>query len=157
MGVLFILRFSEMLVSVRMFVVEGKKMENISKKLLFIFRQSGIRFWIKMSFGKLRFSQGRLEGLVFFVGFVGQVGGFAGSFWLWESGVFFFWCFEKGQVSGQIVRVFRVMGRGFNWYLFRQLKKFLEVLFFDGGISVFIRQLVKEIMMIRKKSIWVWG
>lgn len=38
MGVLFILRFSEMLVSVRMFVVEGKKMENISKKLLFIFR-----------------------------------------------------------------------------------------------------------------------
>lgn len=117
MGVLLTLRSPEMLAPARMPVAEGKKMENIPKKLPSTPRQSGTRFWTKMSPGKPRPSQGRLEGLAPLAGPAGQVGGSAGSSWPWESGVPSSWCPEKGQVSGQTVRVPRAMGRGPNWHL----------------------------------------
>lgn len=48
------LRSPEMLAPARMPVAEGKKMENIPKKLPSAPRQSGTRFWTKMSPGKPR-------------------------------------------------------------------------------------------------------
>lgn len=54
MGVLLTLRSPEMLAPARMPVAEGKKMENIPKKLPSAPRQSGTKFWTKMSAGKPR-------------------------------------------------------------------------------------------------------
>lgn len=58
MGVLLTLRSPEMLAPARMPVAEGKKMENIPKKLPSAPRQSGTKFWTKMSAGKPRPASG---------------------------------------------------------------------------------------------------
>lgn len=58
MGVLRTLRSPEMLAPARMPVAEGKKMENIPKKLPSAPRQSGTKFWTKMSPGKPRRASG---------------------------------------------------------------------------------------------------
>lgn len=53
-GILLTLRSPDMLAPARMPVAEGKKMENIPKKVPSGPRQSGTKFWTKMSAGKAR-------------------------------------------------------------------------------------------------------
>ena len=52
------LRSPEMLAPARIPVADGKKMENIPKKVPSGPRQSGTRFWTKMSPGKPRLESG---------------------------------------------------------------------------------------------------
>lgn len=54
MGALLTLRSPEMLAPARIPVAEGKKMENIPKKLPSMPLHSGTKFWTKMSAGKMR-------------------------------------------------------------------------------------------------------
>lgn len=54
MDILLTLRSPEMLAPARIPVAEGKKMENIPKKLPSMPLHSGTKFWTKMSAGKMR-------------------------------------------------------------------------------------------------------
>lgn len=102
LGVQLTLRSPEMLAPARMPVAEGKKMENIPKKLPSGPRQSGTRFWTKMSPGNRGLSQGHLQDSVRSPGPAGQAGATSSSSWPQSPGPHPPGAQRIGQMGGQV-------------------------------------------------------